>query len=93
MFPAEISGFLPHREVEFSIELVPGAEPTSKEPYRMSAPKLVEVKFQLKEMLDKGYIRPSVSSWATPILFLKNMDVTLRLCIDYRQLNKVTIMN
>eukprot|EP00253_Pinus_taeda_P021892 PITA_21892 len=59
----------------------------------MSTPELVELKLQLKEMVDKGYIRPSASPWGAPILFVKNKDSTLRLCIDYRQLNKVTIKN
>jgi len=67
VFPVDISEFPPHREVDFSIELVPGATPTSKAPYRMSTPELVELKLQLKEMLDKGYIRPSVSPWGAPI--------------------------
>jgi len=92
VFPIEISELPPHREVDFSIELVTEAAPTSKAPYRMSTPELVELKLQLKEMLYKGYIRPSVSPWGTPVLFLKK-DGTLRLCIDYRQLNKVTIKN
>ena len=70
--------------MDFSIELVPGAAPTSKAPYRVSTPKLVELKLQLKEMLDKGYIRPSVWSWGVPVLFVKKNDGTLRLCIDYR---------
>jgi len=81
------------REVDFSIELVPGENPTSKEHYKMSTLELVELKLQLKEMLDKGYIRPSVSPWGTPILFVKKKDGTLRLCIDYRLLRKVTIKN
>ena len=67
----------PHREVDVSIELLPGAAPASKEPYRMSTPKLVELKLKLKEMLDKGYIRPSVSPWGTPILFVKKKYGTL----------------
>jgi hypothetical protein len=59
----------------------------------MSTPELVELKMQLKEMMDKGYIRPNVSPWGAPVLFVKKKDSTLRLCIDYRQLNKVTINN
>jgi len=70
-----------------------GATPTSKAPYRMSTPELIELKLQLKEILDKGCIRPSVSPWGAPILFVKKKDDTLRLCIDYRKLNKVTIKN
>lgn len=77
----------------FSIELVSGVAPTSKTPYRMSTPELVELKFQLKEMIYKGYIRPSVSSWRAIVLFVKRNDGTLRKCIDCRQLNKVTIKN
>jgi hypothetical protein len=65
----------------------------SREPYRMSTLELVELKLQLKEMLDKGYIRPSVSPWGAPALFVKKKDSTLKLCIDYRQLNKMTIKN
>ena len=69
-----------HREVEFSIELVAGAAPTSKSPYRMSTPETIE----LKEMLDKGYIKPSVSPWGGLVLFVKKKNGTLRLCIGYR---------
>lgn len=80
-------------EVDFSIMLVPGATSAPKAPYRMSTPKLVELKLELKEMLDKGYIRPSVSPWGMRVLFVKKKDGTLRLCIDHRHLNKVTIKN
>jgi hypothetical protein len=93
VFPEEVPGLPPRRDIDFSIELVPGAVPMSRTPYRMSTPELVELKLQLKEMWDKGYIRPSVSPWGAPALFVKNKDGTLRLCIDYRQLNKVTIKN
>ena len=68
----------------FSIELVPGATPTSKAPYRTSTINLVELKLQLKKMFDKGYIRPSVSPWGEPMLFGKKKDGTVRLCINYR---------
>ena len=81
------------REIEFSIDLVPGATPVSRAPYRMSPPELMELKMQLQELLDKGYIRPSVSPWGAPVLFVKKKDGTFRMCIDYRQLNKLTIKN
>jgi hypothetical protein len=93
VFPEEVPGLPPRRDIDFSIELAPGAVPVSRTPYRMSTPELVELKLQLKEMMDKGYIRPSVSPWGAPVLFVKKKDDTLRLCIDYRQLNKVTIKN
>jgi hypothetical protein len=93
VFPEEVLGLPPIRDIDFSIELAPRAVSVSRTPYRMSTPELVEQKLQLKEMMDKGYIRPSVSPWGAPVLFLKNKDVTLRLCIDYRQLNKLTIKN
>lgn len=72
---------------------MPGTEPISKTPYRMTAQELVELKIQLEELLKKGLIRPSVSPWGAPVIFVKKKDGSLRLCIDYRQLNKVTIKN
>ena len=93
VFPEEVPGLPPRRNIDFSIELAPGAVPVSRTPYRMSTPVLVELKLQLKEMMDRGYIRPSLSPWGAPVSFLKKKDGTLRLCIDYRQLNKVTIKN
>ena len=72
---------------------MPGATPVSRAPYRMSPPELMELKMQLQELLDKGYIRPSVSPSRAPVLFLKKKDGTFRMCIDYRQLNKLTIKN
>jgi hypothetical protein len=89
----EILGLPPKRNIDFSINLMPGAAPVSKTPYRMSTPYLKELQMQLKEILKKGYIRPSVSPWGAPILFVKKKDGTLRLCIDFKQLNKVTIKN
>ena len=91
VFLEEVPGLPPRRDIEFSIELALGVVPVSRTPYRMSTPELVELKLQLKEMMDKGYIQPSVSPWGGPILFVKNKDGTLRLCIDYRKLNKATI--
>ena len=65
----------------------------SKAPYHMSAPKLVELKLQLQELIEKGYIQPSVSPWGAPVLFIKKKDGTMWMCIDYHQLNKMTINN
>jgi hypothetical protein len=93
MFVDEIPELTPGREIDFSIDLLPGSVPISKAPYRMSLPELTELKIQLQELLDKEYIRPSVSPWGAPVLFVKNKDGTLILCIDYRQLNKMTIKN
>ncbi|WMV54923.1 hypothetical protein MTR67_048308 [Solanum verrucosum] len=62
-------------------------------PYRMAQAELRKLKVQLQELLDKGFIRPSVSPWGAPVLFVKKKDGSMRMCIDYRQLNKVTIMN
>ncbi|KAA0054781.1 ty3-gypsy retrotransposon protein [Cucumis melo var. makuwa] len=93
VFPEELPGLPPHREVEFSIELEPGTVPISRVPYRMAPAELKELKVQLQELLDKGFIRPSVSPWGALILFVKKKDGLMRLCIDYRELNKVTIKN
>ncbi|KAL0536750.1 hypothetical protein IC582_025710 [Cucumis melo] len=86
-------GLPPDREIEFTIELLPGTTPISQAPYRMAPSELKELKMQLQELVDKGYIRPSVLPWGALALFVKKKDVTLRLCMDYRQLNKVTIRN
>jgi hypothetical protein len=93
VFLEEVPGLPPRSDIEFSIELAPGAVPVFRTPYRMSIPELVELKLQLKEMMDKGYIQPSMSPWGAPVFFVKKKDGTLRLCMDYRQLNKVTIKN
>jgi hypothetical protein len=89
----EVPGLPPKRDIDFSVNLMPGAAPVSKAPYRMSAPELKELQLQLEELLKKGYICPSVSPWGAPVLFVKKKDGTLRLCIDFRQLNKVTVKN
>jgi hypothetical protein len=86
-------GLPPKRDIDFSVNLIPGAAPVSKAPYRMSTPELKELQLQLEELLKKGYICPSVSPWGAPVLFVKKKDGTLRLCIDFRQLNKVTVKN
>jgi hypothetical protein len=93
VFPDELSGMPPDRDVEFVIELQPGTAPISKRPYRMPPKELAELKTQLQELLDKGYIHPSSSPWGCPTLFVKKKDGSLRLCVDYRHLNAVTIKN
>ncbi|KAJ0661910.1 putative nucleotidyltransferase, Ribonuclease H [Helianthus annuus] len=93
VFPEELPSLPPEREVEFTIELIPGAEPISKAPYRMAPLELQELKEQLQELLDRGFIRPSVSPWGAPVLFVKKKDGSMRLCIDYRELNRVTVRN
>ena len=85
--------FTPDREMEFAIELVPSTAPISKAPYRMAPTELAELKKQLQELLDKGLIQPSVSPWGAPVLFVRKQDGRLRLCIDYRELNRVTVKN
>lgn len=81
------------REVEFGIECFLGRGPISKAPYRMAPIEMKELKIQLQELLDKGFIRPSSSPWGAPVLFIKKNDRKLRMCIDYQELNKVTIKN
>jgi hypothetical protein len=93
VFPDELLGMTPDRDVEFVIELQPSTTPISKRPYRMPPKELAELETQLQELLDKGYIRPSSSPWGCPALFVKKKDGSLRLCVDYRPLNAVTIKN
>ncbi|GAU21686.1 hypothetical protein TSUD_242580 [Trifolium subterraneum] len=93
VFPEDISDVPPEREVEFTVDLVPGTSPISMAPYRMSASELNELKKQLEELLEKKFIRPSISPWGASVLLVKKKEGTMRLCIDYRQLNKVTIKN
>ena len=83
----------PNRDIDFTIDSVPGAVPSSKYPHGMSTPYLRKLQFKLEELLKKGYIRPSVSPWGSPTLFVQNKDNTLRSCMDYRKLNKATIKN
>ncbi|WVZ51508.1 hypothetical protein U9M48_002652, partial [Paspalum notatum var. saurae] len=88
VFPEELPGLPPDRDVEFSIELVPGITPVSRRPYRMAPDELKELK------LDKGFIRPSSSPWGCPALFVEKKDQGgKRLCVDYRPLNVVTVKN
>ena len=93
VFPEELPGVPPEREVDLSIEVVQGTTPILRAPYRMAPTKLKELKTQLQELLDKGFIRPSVSPWGELVLFVKKKDGTLRMCIDYWQINKVTVKN
>ena len=94
VFPEELPGLPPDRDVEFAIELVPGTAPVSQRPYRMAPDELKELKVQLQEQLDKGSIRPSSSSWGCPALFVEKKDQGgKRLCVDYRPLNAITIKN
>jgi hypothetical protein len=93
VFPEELPGMPLERKVEFAIELIPGTAPISKRAYRVSGPELVELKKQIVELLEKGYIRLSTSPWAAPVLFVEKKDGTKRMCIDYRSLNEVTIKN
>ncbi|WVZ90414.1 hypothetical protein U9M48_036719 [Paspalum notatum var. saurae] len=91
VFPDELPGLPPDRAVEFAINLVPGTAPIAKAPYRTSGKEYDELKKQLDELLEKGLIRCSVSPWGAPVLFVKKRDETMRLCIDYRELNAVTL--
>ena len=93
VFPDELPGLPSHRVVDFCIELHPGTSPISMTQHRMAPVELQELKVQLHELLDKGFIRPSTSPWGAPVLFAKKKDKTLRLCFDYRKLNRVTIKN
>ena len=93
VFPNELPGLPPLRDVDFCIELYPGTSPISMTPHRLAPVELQELKVQIQELLGKGFIRPSTSPWGAPVLFAKKKGKTLRLCIDYGQLNKVTIKN
>ncbi|WMV37333.1 hypothetical protein MTR67_030718 [Solanum verrucosum] len=92
-FPENLPGLPPKIEVEFPIKLIPGYTPIIITHYRMALAELRELKSQLQELLEKGFIRPSVSPWGASVLFVKKKDGTLRLCIDYRQLNRISIKN
>jgi hypothetical protein len=93
VFPEELPGMPPDRDIEFIIELVLGTTPIAQRPYRMYPQELEELKKQLADMLSKGLIRPSASPWGSPVIFVDKRDGTIRLCVDYRKLNEVTIKN
>jgi hypothetical protein len=93
VFSSDYSRLPPQREVEFGIECVLGTNPISKAQYRMASLELKELKEQLQKLLDKGFICPSISPWGAPVLFVKKKDGSMRMCIDYQELNKVTIKN
>lgn len=93
VFPDDLPGNSPDHEVTFQINLVPGAIPIAKAPYRLAPSVMKELMSQLQELLDKGFIRPSSTPWGAPILFMKNKDGSMRMCIDYRELNKQTVKN
>jgi hypothetical protein len=93
VFPEDLPRLPPKRDVEFVIELKPSMAPISRRSYRMPPNELAELKTQLQDLLEKGFIRPSSSPWGCPAIFVKNKDQTLRMCVDYRPLNEVTIKN
>ncbi|GJV77561.1 putative reverse transcriptase domain-containing protein [Tanacetum coccineum] len=93
VFPEELPGLPPPRQVEFRIDLIPGAAPVARAPYRLAPSEMKELSKQLQELLEKGFIRPSSSPWGAPVLFVKKKDGSFRICIDYRELNKLTIKN
>ena len=93
VFPDELLGLPSQRVVDFGIELHPGTSPISMTSYRIAPVELQELRVQLQKLLDKGFIKPSTSPWGAPVLFMKKKDKTLRLCIDYKQLNRVTVKN
>ncbi|GJY90653.1 putative nucleotidyltransferase, ribonuclease H [Tanacetum coccineum] len=93
VFPNDLSGLLPVWETEFRIKLIPGATPVAKSPYRLAPSELEELSGQLKELQDKGFIRPSSSPWGAPVLFVKKKDGSFRMCINYKEFNKLSVKN
>ncbi|GJT08960.1 putative reverse transcriptase domain-containing protein [Tanacetum coccineum] len=93
VFPEDLPGLPPVRQVEFQIDLIPGAAPVARAPYRLAPSEMQELSNQLQELADRGFIRPSTSPWGAPVLFVKKKDGSFRMCIDYRELNKLTVKN
>ncbi|GKA81102.1 putative reverse transcriptase domain-containing protein, partial [Tanacetum coccineum] len=93
VFPEDLTGLPPERQVEFQINLVPGAAPVARAPYRLASSEMQELSTQLQELSDKGFIRPSFSPWRAPVLLVKKKDGSFWMCIDYRELNKLTVKN
>ncbi|GKF36688.1 hypothetical protein Tco_0113446 [Tanacetum coccineum] len=92
VFPEDLHGYLPHvRQVEFQIDLIPGATPVARAPYRLAPLEMQELSDQLQDLADRGFIRPSTSPWGALVLFVKKKDGSFRMCINYRELNKLTI--
>ncbi|GKC57423.1 reverse transcriptase domain-containing protein [Tanacetum coccineum] len=89
----DLPGLPPVRQVEFQIDLIPGAAPVARAPYRLAPSEMQELSNQLQELADRGFIRPSTSPWGAPVLFVKKKDGSFRMCIDYRELNKLTVKN
>ncbi|GKE74863.1 hypothetical protein Tco_1536904, partial [Tanacetum coccineum] len=93
VFPEDLSGLPSTRQVEFQIDLVPGVTPVARAPYRLAPFEMKELSEKLKELSDKGFIRPSSLPWGAPVLFVKKKDGSFWMCIDYRELNKLTVKN
>ncbi|KAJ0839123.1 putative nucleotidyltransferase, Ribonuclease H [Helianthus annuus] len=93
VFPDDLPGLPPSHDIDFRIDLIPGANPVAKAPYRLAPSEMRELSNQIQELLEKGFIRPSTSLWGAPVLFVKKKDGSFRMCIDYRELNKLTIKN
>ena len=93
VFPNNLPSIPPDREIDFGIDLIPDTHPITISLCRMALTELRELKKKFNDLLDKGFIHPSISSWGAPVLFVCKKDGSLRMCIDYRQLNKVTIKN
>ncbi|GKF88408.1 hypothetical protein Tco_0259285, partial [Tanacetum coccineum] len=93
VFPEDLPGIPPTRQVEFRIDLIPGATPVARAPYRLAPSEMKELAEQLQELTEKGFIRPSSLPWGAPVLFVKKKDGSFRMYIDYKELNKPTVKN